>query len=168
MEFMMSIGCRWVIALMMAVTAGTVLAQESGEAPLLDVQRAILNTDDAQRQVEALREEEDFKSNQEELESLLEELKETEEYLNKEGALLSQEDREEQQRKLVRLRGDAEHVNNKLQQAQQELLDRILRKKVPQLNALLTEMIDEDDIGMYMHSSFDITDKATERLNRQP
>ena len=157
------------IALCVSVTANA-----EGKIAVLNAQQAIINTEAAQSRLKALRAEAGYAENRKQLETLGKSYQDTVAQLQKDAAVMSQEQKQAEAKKIQEKRADIEHVQRKLQTAEQELLQAVAQELAPKLQKAVSELIEAEGIGlllnqqaaMHADSSFSITAKITDKLNQ--
>lgn len=160
---------------------GVVLALPSfawaqGKIAVVNVQEAILQTDYAQKRMAAVRNQEDYKSDKAEFDRLKDEFDVLVGKLQKDMAVMSQEQQKAARQKLTTKQGDLEHVTGKLQQAEQSTGQTILQEMSPKVQEVLRELIATEGIGLLLQRSsvihadagYSITAKVTDKLNQLP
>ncbi len=145
-----------------------------GKIAVLNAQQAIINTELAQSRLKALREESSFAANRTELEALSKSYQDTVAQLQKDAAVMSPEQKQTEAKKIQEKRADIEHVQRKLQAAQEQLLQSVAQEMSPKLQKAVSELIESEGIGlllnqqsaMHVDSSFNVTAKITDKLNQ--
>lgn len=148
----------------------------SSNIAVVNLQLAVLQTEVAQSRLKELELEPDFKKNVEEAESLEAELKKLIETYQKERAVMSAQKRADEEKRFREKQKDLNYIATKIQQAQKELIDKIIDSQSQNLNTVLSNLVEEQDIGLLLragpggsvlHSdkSYDISLQVTERLN---
>lgn len=157
---------------MLAITAG--VAQAQGKTAVLNIQQAILLTDESQTRFKELRAQAAYKDNKKQLDQLRKEHDDIIKKLQKDMAVMSDDQKRQQQGIIEEKRADIEHVMRKLQGAEQQLGQMLMQELAPKLQEVVTELIKTEGIGLLLNSeavlhadnSYDITAKVTDRLNR--
>ena len=152
----------------------TVAAQAQGKTVVLNIQQAILLTDEFQKRLSDLRARTSYKDNKTQLDELRAEYDNIIKRLQKDAAVMGDAERQQQQRTIQEKRADIEHVMRKLQTAEQELGQVMMQELGPKLQEVVTDLIKTEGIGLLLNSeavlhadnSYDITAKVTDRLNR--
>ena len=161
--------------------AGLVLAllplavSAQGRIAVVNLEEAIIETDEAQQRLEALRKTEDYKADKEELDSLRSEHEELLKSLQKDLEVMSAEQQLTARKRLANKVADLEHVLSKLRKAEQELGQELLAEMSPKVQEVLREIIKSESIGLLIQRSavihadngYSITSKVTDRLNQQ-
>lgn len=150
------------------------LASAEGKIAVLNIQEAILNTEVAQGRLQALRAEAEYAENRKQLEALGKEHDAAAQQLQKDLAVMSNDQKAAATKKLQEKRADIEHVARKLQAAEQELGQALIQELAPKLQQVVTELIKTEGIGLlidrkaalHADSSFSITAKVTDKLNQ--
>lgn len=149
-------------------------AMAEGKIAVLNAQQAIINTEVAQNRLQALRAETSYASNRKELEALGKAYQDIVAQLQKDAAVMSPEQQQAEAKKIQEKRADIEHVQRKLQAAEQELLQTVAKELSPKLQEAVKQLIDVEGIGlllnqqaaMHVDSSYNITAKVTDKLNQ--
>lgn len=150
------------------------LAQAEGKIAVLNAQQAIVNTELAQTRLKTLREDSGYADNRKQLEALGKSYQDTVAQLQKDMAVMSPEQKQTEAKKIQEKRADIEHVQRKLQTAEQELLQAVAQELAPKLKKVVGELIESEGIGllltqqaaMHVDSSYSITAKVTDKLNQ--
>ncbi len=159
--------------LLVALLSGTAVYAE-GKIAILNVQQAIINTERAQARLQELREEPGFSANLKEAQELTKSFQQLREQLQKDAAVMSAEQQQEEASKLQEKRADIEHVQRKIKSAEQKVLQELVNDMGPDLEKVVDELIKAEGIGlllnrqaaMYVDSSYSITAKVTDKLNQ--
>jgi outer membrane protein len=164
------------VVLTCAVLAMPSLALAQGKIAVVDVQAAILQTDQAQKRLSAVRDEDDYKASKAEYDRLKDEFDELVRKLQTDMAVMSQEQQLAARQKLTTKQGDLEHVTGKLQAAEQAAGQGILQELSPKVQEVLRELIATEGIGLLLQrnsvihadAGYSITAKVTDKLNQLP
>ncbi len=164
------------LMIVLALLLVPVLANAEGKIAVLNVQEAILNTDVAQKRLEAFRNQPDIAENVKQLETLQKEFQALVEQIKKDSAVMSADQKQAQSKKIQDKRADIEHVGRKLKTAEQDMAKALMQELGPRLQQVVGELIQGEGIGlllnqqgvMHVDSSFSITAKVTDKLNQQP
>lgn len=163
------------LTLAVLVFAMPTLAVAQGKIAVVDLQEAILQTDLAQKRLQEIREEDDFKADRAEFEKLKKELDDLVKKFQKDAAVMSQEQQAAARQKLASKQADLEHVVGKVQQTEQAAAQALLQEMGPKVQEVLRELITTDGIGLLLQRgavihadpSYSITAKVTDKLNQQ-
>lgn len=150
-------------------------ASAQGRIAVVNLEEAILQTDEAQKRLQGLREQEDYKSDKAELERLQGEREALIKELQNDLAVMSAEQQQAARKRLANKNADLEHVLRKLQQQEQDLGQSLLQEMTPKVQAVLRELIQSEGIGLLIQRSavihadngFSVTAKVTDKLNQQ-
>lgn len=164
--------CKVLLVLVALTTASWAAA--APKVAVLDVQGAILNTQEAQKRLEALRSQSVYASNRKELDKLRGEYDGLIKQLQKDLAVMSNEQKENQRKRIEEKRADIEHVVRKLQVAEQELAQELMQDLAPKMEEVVRDIIASEQIGLlldrktalHVEAEFNITPKVTEQLNK--
>ncbi|MDJ0879470.1 MAG: OmpH family outer membrane protein [Halieaceae bacterium] len=151
------------------------LAAAQGRIAVVDLEQAILQTDEAQQRLNALRETEDYKADKSELDRLQQEREELIKEVQNDLAVMSAEQQQQARKRLANKNADLEHVLRKLQQAEQQLGQELLQEMTPKVQAVLRDLIASEGIGLLIQrtavihadNGYSITAKVTDKLNQQ-
>lgn len=149
-------------------------AHAEGKIAVLNVQQAVVNTEVAQERLKDLQKEPSFAQNRKELEDLNKAYQDTVDQLQKDAAVMSAEQKMEARKKLQEKVSDMEHVKRKLQATEQEFMQSLMQELGPKLKQAVDDLIKEEGIGlivnqqatMYADTSYNITAKVTDKLNK--
>jgi outer membrane protein len=150
-------------------------ASAQGRIAVVDLEQAILQTDESQLRLNGLREAEDYKADKAELDRLQIEREALIKQIQNDMAVMSAEEQQAARKRLASKNADLEHVLRKLQQAEQELGQRLLQELTPKVQAVLRDLIQSEGIGLLLQRSavihsdggYSITAKVTDKLNQQ-
>ena len=108
---------------------------------VVDLQEAILQTDVAQKRLEEIRNQAEFKTDKAEFERLKKEMDEMVKKFQKDAAVMSQEQQAAARQKLSSKQADLEHVVGKVQQTEQAAAQALLQELGPKVQEVLREII---------------------------
>lgn len=159
------------LALSMSIAS---IAVAQTKVAILDVQGAILNTQEAQNRLKDLRSQPAYADNRKELDKLRAEYDELVKQLQKDLAVMSNDQKETHRKKIEEKRADIEHVVRKLQVAEQELAQELIGSMAPKMEEVVRDLIAAEKIGLlldrkvalHVESEYNITPKVTEQLNK--
>ena len=152
-----------------------VAASAQGRIAVVNLEEAILQTDEAQTRLNGLRTHDDYKSDKTELERLQGEREALIKQLQNDLAVMSAEQQQTARKRLASKNADLEHVLRKLQKSEQELGQELLQEMTPKVQAVLRDLIQSEGIGLLLQRSavihsdngYSITAKVTDKLNQQ-
>jgi outer membrane protein len=164
---------RWLVILGTMLLSATVHAER--ELAVLDVQAAIFNSNFAQQKLQAFSELRATVGTIKQLESLSEDYQKTVQELEKDAAIMSEEQQQTAAQSLQDKRNDIDRLGNQLQIAQQEVMQRVMIEIQPKVQEVVNELIASEKIGVLLDSkaalhfekSYDVTDMVTEKLNKE-
>lgn len=159
------------VVMALVISAG---ALAEGKVAVLDVDRAILQTQEATKRFKALQDQADFKADRAEFEKLKKLQEDLVKQYQKDLAVMSNDQKEAQHKKIASAQADLEHVGRKLQAAEQEVAQALAQEMAPKLQAVVADIIKSEGIGLLINSkavmhadtSFNVTAKVTEKLNQ--
>lgn len=160
------------IACLMSLVPGLALAQ--GKVAVLDLEKAVFNTEEAKKQVNALRQTPDYLANKKEADGLKKQYEDLVAQFNKNREVMSADQEAEQARKIKEIGTDLEFVVKKLQQSERDVAQRIAREMMPRANTVVMDIIKAEGIGlllnaqaaMFAEPGYSIDAKVTEKLNQ--
>ena len=163
-------------ALVFAVLSLPGFAWAQGKIAVVNLQEAMLQTDLAQKRLAAVREADDYKADKAEYDRLKEEFDTLVRKLQKDMAVMSQEQQIAARQKLANKQADLEHVTGKLQKAEQAAGQALLQEMSPRVQEVLRELIATEGIGLLLQrasvihadAGYSITAKVTDKLNQLP
>jgi outer membrane protein len=155
------------------MVSGASYASAAGKIAVVDVQRAIVETDSAKVRLESLRKEADFQSNMKEVEAIKKEGEALLEKYQKDGPVMGPEQQAALQKKIQGKQADLEHIARKLQTREREVLQEIMSQRTVQAKTVIDSIIKKEGIGLLLDSraalhaepGYDITAKVTQKLN---
>lgn len=164
------------LKLLIAVVALTLpaLGWAQGKIAVVDLQEAILQSDAAQQALEAVRNQRDYSEDKNEFDRIQSELEALVTEFQKDAAVMSQEQQVAARKRLASKQADLEHVTGKLQQAEQQAGQAILREMADEVQEILRDLIQSEGIGLLLQRQavihadpgYSITAKVTDRLNQ--
>jgi len=145
-----------------------------GKIAIVDLQEAILQCDAAQQALEEVRTQRDYSEDKEEFDRIQDELESLVGEFQKDAAVMSQEQQMAARKRLASKQADLEHVTGKLQQAEQQAGQAILRQMSGAVQEILRDLIQSEGIGLLLQQQavihadpgYSITAKVTDRLNQ--
>ncbi len=145
-----------------------------GKIAVVDLQEAILQTDQAQKRLADIRNQSDYKADKAEFDRLKKEFDDLVKKFQKDAAVMSQEQQVAARQKLASKQADLEHVTGKLQKAEQAAGQALLQELAPKVQEVLRELISTEGIGLLLQrgsvihadSGYSITAKVTDKLNQ--
>jgi len=161
--------------------SGAALAQgdDGMKIAVVDVLRAVLQTEKALQRLEELKGQEDFKGNLEKLEGLRDEYKEMVESYQKNRAVMSAEKRGDEEKRLLDKQNDIKYITSKLKQAQNEMVESVMAEIGSSAITVVENLIKEQGIDLllrkdgaaaevvlHVDDAYDISAVVTERLNQ--
>jgi outer membrane protein len=150
------------------------LGWAQGKIAVVDLQEAILQTDLAQKRLQEVREQDDYKSDKAEFDKLKNEFDGLVKDFQKDAAVMSQDQQLAARKNLASKQADLEHVTGKLQQAEQGAGQALLQEMAPKVQEVLREIIAAEGIGLLLQrasvihadAGYSITAKVTDKLNQ--
>lgn len=160
--------------ILLCVLGFSAAAMAQGKIAVLDLQQAILNTDEAKAQLEQLRKTDDYAKNKKEADQLRQDYDNLVEQFNKNREVMSAEQETEQAKKINTLKDDFEHVAKKLQQSELEVMQRVFQQMAPQAQQIVSDLIKVEGIGLLLDAKaalhadigYSINAKVTDKLNQ--
>lgn len=162
--------------MMLCLLLGSGLALAEGKIAVVNFQQAVLNTDLAQAKIRELEDDGSFKSNLEEAKKIQEEGRKLAEKYQKELPTMSDTQKRDLEKKIQEKQSDLEHIAGKLQDSRQGLMEEVMQELNASATRAVQELIKSEGIGLLLNAnpqmvlhadtSFDITAKLTDRLNR--
>ena len=161
------------LTLLALLASGSLMASAQGRIAVLDVQAAIMQTEQAKKTFKELQSRADYAESLKQLETLQTKFQANKEKLQKDSAVMSAEQKKAESQKIQSSVTDIQHVGKKLQAAEQELAKQLMKAFSPKLQVVVPGIIKEEGIGLLLDSkvvmhtddSFDITTKVTAELN---
>jgi outer membrane protein len=152
------------------------MASAQGKIAVVNLQEAILQTDQAQKRLANVRNQEDYLADKVEFDKLKQEFEDLAKKFQKDAAVMSQEQQLAARKKLANKQADLEHVTGKLQQAEQAAGQALLQEMSPRVQQVLRELITTEGVGLLLQqqavihadAGYSITAKVTDKLNQLP
>ena len=154
-------------------------AADKERIAVVNLERAIYTTDQAEKRRRALHKSEDYAAHKNRLDKLREERSEHVEKMRRDETMMSEEQKKELQRKIASISADLEHEFKQLQSLEEALSRELNEEFGPFVREVLDALIESEKIGLLLHrvpqaplvlhadSSFDITSQVTDALNRR-
>ena len=163
------------IAVMALLIASTV-AHAQGRTAVVDIQQAIVQTDLAQQRIRDFEASEAFAEDRAEFDKMQADYEKLLQDLQRDEAVMSEEEKTAASQKLGSKRADLEYVVKKLNSLQQQNLQRIIQELAPAAQQVIKEVIQTDNIALLLQPqavihfdpSYNITAKVTDKLNQLP
>jgi outer membrane protein len=151
-----------------------VMGWAQGKIAVVDLQEAILQTDLAQKRLNDVRNQDDYKADKAEFDRLKKEFDELVKSFQKDAPVMSQEQQVAARNKLASKQADLEHVTGKLQKAEQGAGQALLQEMAPKVQEVLREIIAAEGIGLLLQrasvihadAGYSVTAKVTDKLNQ--
>ena len=148
------------------VLALPTLGWAQGKIAVVDLQEAILQTDLAQKRLQEVRDQDDFKADKAEFEKLKKELDELVKKFQKDAAVMSQEQQAAARQKLSSKQADLEHVVGKVQQTEQVAAQALLQEMGPKVQEVLRDLITTDGIGLLLQRALSLLNRRGDLVLR--
>ncbi len=150
------------------------LAFAQGKIAVVNLQEAILQTDLAQKRLQEVYNQPDFKADKAEFDQLKKELDDLVKQFQKDAAVMSQDQQAAMRQKLNTKQSDLEHVAGKLKQAEGVAGQALLQEMSPKVQEVLRDLIQSEGIGLLIRqeavihadAGYNVTAKVTDKLNR--
>jgi outer membrane protein len=151
-------------------------ALANGKVAVVDFQKAILTTDVAKSRINKLESEASYKENIDRATKLTQQAQALFTTYQKEEPLMSAEKKAETQGRLKDLESDIKHLQTKVQEQNKQALAPVVYAMQPAAQQAVEELRKEEGYGLilvanpqivlYADTSYDITAKVTDRLNK--
>lgn len=140
---------------------------------VIDVQRAIMETNVAQKRLKAMNNERDYKDNMRDAEKIKSEGEALVAKLKKDGPVMGASQKADLQKRIQEKQADLEHIGRKVQATQKQVMQELMMELQGQAKEALDKIIKSERIGLLLDSrgalhaepSYDITAKVTKKLN---
>jgi outer membrane protein len=140
---------------------------------VLDTQRALVESEEAQQLLK--RAQEELQGEENEVKSLGEEIVALQEQLQKDAEVLSPGEQRKRQKEIEDKQIDYQFLVNKLQKEVNDRRQELLQQMVPKIDAVLKDLIELEGYDLimersslrYANSKHDITRRVTEKLNER-
>jgi outer membrane protein len=145
-----------------------------GKIAVVDLNEAIMQTDFAQKRMAEVRDQDDYKADKAEYDRLQAEFEELVKKLQKDAAVMSQDQQIAARKKLTSKQADLEHVTGKLRQAEQAAGQALFQEMGQKVQEVLREIIADEGIGLLLQrnavihadASYSVSSKVTDKLNQ--
>jgi len=153
---------------LLSIVSLPVMATEVG---VLDWREALMSSDSAQASMNQLKNR--ISSQQQQAQSLSEELQQLQQRLQKDGDVMSESERNSVTQQLRQKGGQFQQLRGQISQAQQEAEQQYLKSAKPKLDQAIQKVVSEHDLDMvidrdavvYSEDSLDITSEVTQIFN---
>jgi len=150
-------------------------AQSDSKIAVLDLQRAVLQTEMAQQRLSAMEQNEDYTALVTRIENLTADLQSFQQDAEKNAMTWSEEQRAQKQEEATTLRQDYQGAMQTLQRERQRVVQSIIQSMGETTQSVISQIIEAEKISLLLDSqsvfhsaqAHDITDKVTELLNKQ-
>lgn len=159
---------------LLTLTANAVLAD--GKIAVVDFQKAILMTDVAKARIAKLEAESAYKDNLDNAKKLSKEAQDLFTKYQKEEPLLSAEKKADMQGRLKSIQSDLQHLEGKLQEQNKQALAPVIYQMQQAASQVVEQLRKDEGFGLilaanpqvvlFADTSFDITAKVTDKLNK--
>ncbi|MFT5482636.1 MAG: outer membrane protein [Halieaceae bacterium] len=162
------------VCIVLVVLFSPLAAWAQGKIAVINLEEAILQTDEAQERLEGLRKQGDYAADKGEFDRIKQEREDLIAELQKDIAVMSQEQQQAARKKLANKEADLQHLLGKLQKAEREIGAAILQEMTPKVQLVLRDLIQTEGIGLLLQRSavihadagFSLTAKVTDKLNQ--
>lgn len=147
-----------------------------GKIAVINFEQAILNTDAAKAKIAELENDADYQKNIAEAKKIQEEGQKLAEKYQKEAPTMSPSQKADLETKIKARQADIQHVGKKIQEAKKQLLGKLMYDMNVKAMKAAKEIIDAEGVGLLLNgnpeivlhadTSFDITAKVTDKLNK--
>lgn len=161
---------------LLLVMGFSLMAHAEGKIAVVNFEEAIFNTDIAQQKIQEMENDAGYKANMETAKKIQQEGKVLTDQYKKDGPIMSAEQKHAMEAKLKEKQADLEHVGRKIQETKKKVLAAVMYSlRLPAMKAA-KEIVEAEGIGLLLNASpetvyhsdtsFDITAKVTEKLNK--
>ncbi len=163
----------WVWSVLTLVLAASGASAAELKIGVLDVQQALLASEEAQQFMEKAKA--DLKDEQGQVKSLEDELRGMQEKLEKDADVMSPTEKQQRQKDFENKQLDYRFQVNKLQKEVKDRQEELMQQMGPKLQAAIKDVVEADHYDMvlqrgdliYADAKFSITRKVTEKLNEK-
>ena len=170
-------GFRCMFPLLLLLVAAGVNAQEGGKIAVVNLERAIMQTDVAKKAIKEFKSQKTISELYKDFEKKSEVYEKAAEKYSKDRAVMSKSKLEEAEIELSSLAEDRQYAASKLQKNEDSLSQQIMQQILPASSQVVENIVREQKIGLLLRSgsggavlsadsSYDISNQVTERLNQ--
>lgn len=162
--------------LAMALMAVSVASLAAGKVAVVSFEQAILNTDYAQAEIAKIENDKSFKDRVAEIKKIQEEGIKLAQKYQKEAPTMGASQKQMLENQIKEKQEDLEHVARKIQETRNLLLQSLMEEMNETASLAGKELIDKEGIGLLLNAdpqivlhadtSYDITAKLTDRINK--
>ncbi|MHB0776800.1 OmpH/Skp family outer membrane protein [Halomonas sp. WWR20] len=147
------------------------LPAQAADVAVLDWRQALLQSDAAQRSMNELKNQ--TSAQQQQAQSLGQEVQQLQQRLQKDGAVMSESERDDLQQQLMQKGRQFQQLRSQIQRAQQEKEQAFLQKAKPNLDKAIERVVAEHDVQVlvdrdavvYSQDGLDLTEEVTRIIN---
>jgi outer membrane protein len=166
------------LALGFLLLTGSLSAFAEGKIAVVNFELAVFNTDIVKAKVQALQADPTYKKNMQEIQAIQDDGKKLIEKVKKEGPTMSAAQKQQAEADMKSKQSDLEHLAGKLKDAEAAALQSTMYQMQAQAINVAKEIIAAEGIGLLLNASaqsqnvihadtsFDITPKVTDKLNK--
>jgi len=154
------------------LAAQSLWAADALKVVSVDVLRAVMTTDEGKIKIEKVKAE--FEKEKAELEALNQKGKKLQDKIQKDGAVMSQDERRKHEKELMEIANELKFKDQQLKQSGQADQRQVVESMLPKFEKALKALVDEQKIDvvlrreavLYSDSSLDITDAVVAKMNK--
>lgn len=155
------------------VVFSTAVFAETAKVAVVDIQRALLNTERAQMRLKEMETNKNYVDARNDMRRIEESVRTMQAEMQKEGATWSAEKKQEQMNQLQYKQADWELAKKKVMAENQLVQKKIAEDMDSLVEEVLIQIVEDENIGLLLDSravihatvDFDITDKVTQKIN---
>ena len=152
-------------------------ASAAGKVAVVNIQQAIIQTEAAQKKIQALNANADFAAMKAKFESLQADLVALDKDAKTNGMTWTDEQKTDHVKKVEYKKADLKLVAEKLKAEQNTIVKQIMQEQLAAAREALSQLVNEESIGLVLDAStgvavyatqeYDITAKLTEKMNKK-
>lgn len=169
-------GFRCILPLLLLLISTGANAQEGGKIAVVDLERAIMQTDIAKKAIKEFKNQKTISELYKDFDDKKAVYEKSAEKYSKDRAVMSKSKLEEAEIALSNLAEDAQYAASKLQKNTDALRQQIIQQNLQASSQVIENIVKEQKIGLLLRagsgavahadSSYDISNQVTERLNQ--
>ncbi len=157
----------------LSLLAASHSALAEGKIAVVDLQKAIFETQEAKSRIKAMQDSPDYIDGTNTLKLLSDEARGLKEKFDKDGAVMTANQKESLQREFNNALKDSKYEEDKLKKMGQEVYGQLMREMEPKLRSIMATVIKQQNIGLlldrqaalHVAPEYDITPLITKSLN---
>lgn len=162
---------QWIFVLAFALLSQWAIAADSPKIAVVDIRAGVMKSDDAKLKMEKLKGE--FEQQKADLEALQLDLKKMQERAQKDGAVMSDEEKRKLEKEAMEKANEFKFKGQQFQKSSQEEAQQVFQSLLPKFERALKAVVEELNLDLVVHReaalivkpTYDVTDTVTAKMN---